>query len=195
MESIVIARGTHKSGAPLRVYRLLLQGVEAAVWVREIGPPKHLPKNCVQRHMNTDGSFCIGLGAPWIVKDEDGAHRWWHWLLGYLRCQDIASVARRWPPNRGLSHGDAAELQLQAEELAAAVGVLSQYREHLEYGAPWPPADAPAGAQMDELLRVEDRRRVADEEFVRLYVRYSCCGTMDDCPIANRERHAQGAGA
>jgi len=180
----VTTAGVHTSGEPLRRYRLLIQEEE---WVRGIlareVEARLLPRNCIQRHMNTDGSFCIGFEAPRLVVDEAGGNRWWSLLLGYLRCQDVATTTRRWPPNRGLSHGEAASAQIEAEVLADELGLLVQYREHVEYGTDWPPTDVLPSEKLSKLLELEEKRQRLDHDFLH-FIDYSCCGTMDDCPIA-----------
>lgn len=183
---LIETAGTHRSGQPLRQYRISIAAESdwaGGVMAREADESRLLPTNCMQRHMNTDGSFCIGHGAPWQIVDSTTASHWWTLLLGYLQCQDIANVTRRWPPNRGLSHGDAAAVQLKAEALAAELGLLVKYREAIEYGAPWPPADVPDSDGLQELLRLERERRRIDRDF-RRHINYPCCATMDDCPIA-----------
>lgn len=181
----VIAQGKHKSGEPLREYHIDINGGRSHLFARETLGRSILPENCIQRHMNTDGSFCIGYEAPSSVTDLPSAQRWWELLLGYLRCQDIADLTRRWPPNRGLSHGDAAAIQLKAEVIADQLGLLVQYRESVEYGRPWPPSEQPDSAEFLELVELETRRRQTDRDFLA-YVHYRCCGTMEDCPIAGR---------
>ena len=181
----VATAGAHPSGEPLRNYDLCIAEGSYGVLAREQVGGGLLPDNCLQRHMNTDGSFCIGYGAPREVVDLAGGERWWSLLLGYLQCQDIAQLTRRWPPNRGLSHGDAAALQLEAESLANKLGLLTQYREAVEYGISWPPDNIPESPELNELLELESRRRKEDHDFLR-YVYYPCCRTMDGCPIASR---------
>ena len=179
----LLTAGKHLSGEPLRQYHLSVAfGWGSLVLAREVAERRLLPANCMQRHMNTDGSFCIGHEAPSLVVDHVTAEQWWNLLLGYLRCQDIAEITKRWPPNRGLSHGDAAKIQLEAEALADKLGVLVQYRETIEYGAPWPPMDMPESDDLTKLLELEKIRQQLDMGFVR-YVDYPCCGTMSGCPI------------
>ncbi|WP_338720345.1 E2 domain-containing protein [Devosia sp. XK-2] len=177
--------GKHLSGQPLRQYQVSIEvnkGWHNGVFAREHYAQRLLPDNCLMRHMNTDGTFCIGLDAPWSVTNSQSAGKWWELLLGYLRCQDVAHLARRWPPNRGLSHGDAAEIQLEAEAVAERLGLLVEYREHVEHGAPWPPARMDQSPELFELLQLEKRRREADERFGAC-IAYTCCQTMDGCPL------------
>jgi hypothetical protein len=82
-----------------------------------------------------------------------------------------------------LSHGDAADIQLKAEALANELGVLVAYREAVEYGAPWPPLTDSDSEKFRELIELENLRQKVDRDF-RKYVDYSCCNTMEDCPIA-----------
>lgn len=187
---LIVTSGHHPSGEPLRHYQLSVAvepRLNNGLLAREIDGMRLLPSNCMQRHMNTDGSFCIGLGAPWLVVDQASAERWWSQLLGYLRCQDIADITRNWPPNRGLSHGEAGDIQLKAEVLAEKLGLLVQYREAVEYGAEWPPMGVDDSEDYLELLELERRRVRLDQEF-KVYIDYPCCNTMDKCPISKAEQ-------
>jgi hypothetical protein len=118
---------SHESGQPLRPYRLLLRQSGGRTTVQENGIPPLLPKFCLQRHTNGDETFCIGYEAEYSINGEEAASKWWRLLLSYLRCQEIAHLSRRWPPNKGLSHGEAAAIQLEAEAKAHTVGLLAAY--------------------------------------------------------------------
>lgn len=98
------------------------------VIAREI-EPKRLPAFCPERHINSDGSFCINWiqGDPRPVVDTESARAWWASLEDYLRLQVAASKLRRWP-GPAWAHGHAAEYQRSAEAHARTLGepLLSQ---------------------------------------------------------------------
>lgn len=181
----VITEAEHPSGQPLRTYKLAITEIGSRLDVRESKEDKILPCLCLQRHFNLDGSFCIGLGAPSSVKDHESAAKWWQRLLGYLQCQDIAHLTRRWPPNRGLSHGTAADYQIEAEKIASKIGLLVSYREFVEYGEKWPPEDIEMTDNFVQLLELESKRSQAEISFLD-WVNFDCCDSMDNCPIATR---------
>lgn len=82
-----------------------------------------LPSFCPQRHINPDGSFCLGWGedaAPEVV-DEQTAEAWWGRVLAFLRLQMRAKKARKWTGPEW-AHGSAAVYQLAAERAAAGLG-------------------------------------------------------------------------
>lgn len=66
--------------------------------VRE-SEPRRLPVFCPERHINPDGSFCLGWepGVPRLPASPKEARAWWSVLRGYLRLQDAAATARVWP--------------------------------------------------------------------------------------------------
>lgn len=103
-------------------------GVTNHVIAKEV-TPERLPRFCPERHVNSDGSFCINwiAGDPRPVVDSASARAWWGSLWDYLALQITASKLRRWPgPAR--AHGSAAEHQNRAETCARTLGepLLSQ---------------------------------------------------------------------
>ena len=80
----------------------------------------HLPAFCPDRHINGDGTFCLGWSEINAVEvlDANGAWRWWATLIKFLRLQQRAVKKRRWPDKKAWAHGDAARHQLQAERSA-----------------------------------------------------------------------------
>lgn len=88
-------------------------------------PPNRLPRACVERHINTGGSFCLrwtATGTRAIV-DEAEAHSFWAELDRFLHHQLAASKTGRWPDAQNArAHGNAAFYQDEAERLAGQLG-------------------------------------------------------------------------
>jgi hypothetical protein len=85
--------------------------------------PSRLPGFCPERHINSDGSFCLywreydAMG----IADATAAHRWWQTLREFLLLQERVAKLRRWP-GEGWAHGSAAQHQSHAEVAASALG-------------------------------------------------------------------------
>jgi len=107
----------------LRVVHL---GDEVKVFERLIGST--LPACCPERHINPDGSFCVGLRAGEGITDET-APAWWEKLHVFILCQETATETGFWPGEAQLSHGDAGEVELAAERAAEQVGLFPAYRD------------------------------------------------------------------
>src|SRR6202051_177019 len=78
------------SGRKTRPYHLIVRDVGGQLQVREDGSQSRLPRHCPQRHLNDDGSFCLGLRAGEKIWDPIAAHRWWQQLQVFLTCQETA---------------------------------------------------------------------------------------------------------
>lgn len=84
-----------------------------------------LPSFCPDRHINPDGSFCLGWGAddPGLITDEAAAHIWWSSVVRYLRYQIVANKRHGWPGQENdRAHGEAAKDQVIAEITAGRLG-------------------------------------------------------------------------
>lgn len=83
-----------------------------------------LPASCPQRHINIDGSFCLG----WLdvmdkkITDQEAANDWWKTLYAYLIKQRRASNSRRWPGEEWAHGHKAAASQWFVEEAAKKLG-------------------------------------------------------------------------
>jgi len=89
-----------------------------------------LPTFCPDRHINSNGTFCLGLRAGHLVENTRTASEWWGKLLVFLNYQETAHETRTWPDYAQLSHGEeAAEIQLDAEDLARDLGVHEEYAD------------------------------------------------------------------
>lgn len=87
--------------------------------------PRRLPAACLERHIQSDGSFCLNYAdaEPSKVHDLESARRFWSRVDRYLRVQLTAGELRRWPAqSNARAHGLAAEPQARAERIAAQLG-------------------------------------------------------------------------
>ena len=96
-----------------------------------------LPPSCPERHINSNGSFCVGLDASEIVVDRDTANIWWNLLHNFLKLQQGASRTRVWPPRQELSHGDAGAHHQKALSAARMLGLEDDYYRMLEGEPAW----------------------------------------------------------
>lgn len=86
--------------------------------------PINLPEFCPQRHINSDGSFCLYWRevSNLDISDEETAHAWWGILWKFLTLQARVKKARRWPNQNEWAHGAAAVHQYRAELAAHELG-------------------------------------------------------------------------
>jgi len=130
----LIAQIKRVSGKITRSYDLLINILhDGKVAVQEVSTNALLPLWCPQRHINANGTFCIGLRADSSVNDAASAENWWRALEVFLSCQETAFESRKWPPTLQLSHGDAADIQLRAEALAQKLNREKDYEAAVAY--------------------------------------------------------------
>ena len=86
--------------------------------------PINLPEFCPQRHIKSDGSFCLYWRevSNLDISDEETAHAWWGILWKFLTLQARVKKARRWPNQNEWAHGAAAVHQYRAELAAHELG-------------------------------------------------------------------------
>lgn len=126
----IVASVPRAGGVSSRTYHLVLTAHGSHVAIREAPKSRLLPKCCPDRHINPDGAFCLGLRAGHLVESSNGASEWWDKLLVFISCQETAHETRTWPEYAQLSHGEeAAEIELEAEELARELGLHKEYGE------------------------------------------------------------------
>lgn len=103
-------------------YRLLIEQTGDGVTARE-ETPQHLPTFCPERHINSDGTFCLFYpGADRLsVSDEDSARVWLETLWKFLKLQDRAERLKCWPDGETWAHGNAARCQLRAQQSATVL--------------------------------------------------------------------------
>lgn len=194
----VIATPRHPSGRPSRPVALTIH-TGTKLFARETHRGSHFPDACPERHINSDGSFCLGLEG--YTADAESAPRFWEALRAFLLCQEFARARRLWPTGRWLSHGrEAASAQLEAEAAAAACGLGERYRRALEFRSGRlagdlsctaqriaTATDSPRRSALLRLLHAETTRRRAEADFARdlLAWGFRCCGTMEHCAVAH----------
>lgn len=105
-----------------KVYQLIVEANEKDLRVKECHP-EHLPAFCPQRHINVNGTFCLGWGVEQDlnVTCEDTARSWWSLLHRFLGLQVRAVNKKAWPSDEW-AHGEAAIFQRSAEHAAKALG-------------------------------------------------------------------------
>lgn len=103
-------------------YVLELRDFDSVVSVREESS-EHLPPFCPERHINSDGTFCLNYSPVHSLKieDEATARVWMETVYKFLKLQERAKRLRRWPNDKAWAHGDAARHQMRVQ---AAVKVL-----------------------------------------------------------------------
>jgi hypothetical protein len=117
------------SGQPTRSYNLVIAVSPLdKIEVSEASDRHLLPTFCPQRHMNEDGTFCLGLNAGQVLAEQGRADSWWLKLHVFLTCQETAFETRTWPPTIEISHGQAGETEIQAENLAEQLDMLEEYQ-------------------------------------------------------------------
>lgn len=104
-------------------YGLELQDRGGLVSVRE-KIPEHLPAFCPERHINSDGTFCLNYSPiqSLAVEDEATARIWMETLYKFLKLQERARTQRKWPNDKSWAHGGAAHYQARAQDAASALG-------------------------------------------------------------------------
>lgn len=123
-----------RAGGDRHDFALELSTAGSSVAVRE-EPRARLPAFCPDRHINEDGSFCLGWGstaAPAVV-DEDSARAWWTAVVRFLQLQLTANELGAWKNGANdWAHGDAARHQALAEAAAESLG--TRFRDDLRAG-------------------------------------------------------------
>jgi hypothetical protein len=126
----IVAVRASKTFTRLFELRLVHLGNEINVFERPFGAT--LPACCPERHINPDGSFCIGLRAGEGITDAT-APAWWDKLHAFALCQETAEETGFWPSEAQLSHGGAGDVELAAEDAAEQLGLRAVYREAVAF--------------------------------------------------------------
>lgn len=124
----VLAQPVQASGKPTPPFMLELFQRAGEAFVCESAGGR-LPASCPERHINGNGTFCIGYEAGKRIETEQAADLWWTKLMVHLLCQDTAGRTGVWPSYAALSHGDAGGVQLIAEAFGAERGMLDAVRD------------------------------------------------------------------
>lgn len=96
------------------------------VSVYETNPGTAFPARCPERHIESDGNFCLGIDIG-DVANVEAADRWWEALRQHLLCQSVAERSRFWPDRFALDHGDAGEWHAKALKLASDLDIEEEY--------------------------------------------------------------------
>lgn len=114
-----------------------VSGMDGWLSVSERKPGTRLPERCPELHVNEDSSFCMARRG-YRCGDAADADVFWQDLGEYLVNQHFAGRRGQWPVGRWLSHGPvAADRQVDAEKLAAELGVAGAYSDCLENDEGW----------------------------------------------------------
>lgn len=199
-EMMVQVSPPQQSGRPGKTYRLIVRDV-GRYTVAEETSGTDLPAFCPERHINYDGTFCLGIEP--IAASGENANRFWEQVRSFLLCQQFADLHGRWPTGRWLSHGSAADWQLRAERLAEDAGLAERYRRALEFGLGKLAGPLPSSfplrertsrrrALIEALIETELRRREAERSFTQYFwaVGRRCCERMRHCPLRNAQNQA-----
>ena len=163
--------------------------------VREEPQHRRLPAACPARHINMDGTFCLGWGPSRVAVPASAveAERAWATIAGFLHLQDRASASQTWPHHAAWAHGEAARAQNAIEELIRTLppsfGALS--REMLSNLARRRPCACGSGRRLKDchnvaLARLRDLHldlARGEDDFWRGWGDRPCCGTMRDCRL------------
>lgn len=84
--------------------------------------PSKLPSFCPQRHINPDGTFCLGFKSEFSssIESEESAKSWIEILYRYLQLQYRAANNRRWTGDEW-KHGEAAIHQSKAQKISVQI--------------------------------------------------------------------------
>lgn len=108
------------------------------ITIQETAKREQLPKCCVERHINRDGTFCLYLDSTNPIADEADAQRWWSGLRDFLNHQGFVERRGFWPPNAQLSHGNvAAGTQIKMERLADLHGFRQEVLDGIFLNKGW----------------------------------------------------------
>lgn len=112
-------RFTYTARSKGNTYDLETYEEKNIVSVKEQTPGTNFPKVCPERHIEyPDGTFCTGRNIGKSIRTGEQAINWWNSLEQFLRDQNFSAKHKYWPPGRALSHGTAADRQLDMEKTA-----------------------------------------------------------------------------
>ncbi len=157
---------------------------------------RSLPPACPERHINSDGSFCLGPEAE-PIETAQRAETWWAELAGFVELQLRASATCKWPKAFSWPHGAAAaaqkRLELEWSNLPAPVakmldradlrtdGRLQSRRQRCPCGRKKQTRRCHEEAMLSIIrLRADIIRK--ENAFWKSWSS-PCCRTMDACPL------------
>lgn len=133
---VIVASVTRPSGQKSSAVSLCVWSAADRLYVCE-NEPRRWPKGCPERHINQDGTFCLGLGDTLSPSNLEQADHWWGWLRKFILGQLVAEKRGVWPQSRALHHGDAALFQKRMEEIAAGTRFELDVQKALELDTGW----------------------------------------------------------
>lgn len=183
----VVAVRSSKAFTRIFQLRAVSLGDEIIVSERSVGAT--LPAFCPERHINLGGSLCIGLRAGEGITDET-APAWWTKLQAFALWQETAEETGFWPSEAQLSHGEAGEMELAAENAADQLGLRAAYREAVEFDTG--PIAAGVGRINDKTGMLRNGRSACicgrTDRCGRALLRKDCPGKGLGCPIVIEHR-------
>jgi hypothetical protein len=181
------------------VYRLQIsigsEDGQARLVVREQSAHRRLPLGCPARHINMDGTFCVGWGPsrPPVPRNATEAETAWKIICGYLQLQDRATASGEWPPEAAWAHGDAAKAQQAIEDLASTLPARLAKPSQLELLRLTRRRPCPCGSgdrvkdchepSITELRSLYAAVVRGEDAFWRGWAGRPCCGTMRECRL------------
>ncbi len=91
-KAVIRATCVRDSGALGDVYSLAVEQLTSdRIKIYETKAEQKLPKCCVERHINSDSSFCLHLDSSKPVGSPKAARDWWNSLARYLSNQEYAA--------------------------------------------------------------------------------------------------------
>lgn len=183
-----------RPGGSKHTFHLALSFDAEQVSVRELPGHTVLPGFCPDRHINGDGSFCLGWGRdnPSTITDEAAARRWWAAVYQFLTRQAGANARGVFPgTEHGRAHGDAAVHQAKAEQAAERLGPA--FAERVADGKFVVRKDLRPGQHRLELWRGAERiARVSTRSKALVGGHTICpCGATPERDISDCDDHAQ----
>lgn len=175
-----------------QVFELGLTITGDTVAVRELPVGTKLPSFCPDRHINHDGSFCLGWGDdnPSTIIGVEAARRWWSAVSRYLAHQVIATKRGVLPGHEhGRAHGDAAKDQAIAEEAAEQLG--SAFAVHAQAGHFKVRSDNRPGHRRLELWLADKRLARVSTRTEQLVSEHTVCPCGSGAQAAGCGEHAK----
>lgn len=108
------------------------QRFNGTIFVKERST-NYLPAFCPERHINDDGTFCLGLRAGEFELTPDSIARWWDKLKVFLSLQETAHISGKWNSKAAMRHGKAADLQLIGEAISLQLGLEHEFNQALHF--------------------------------------------------------------
>jgi len=184
-------------GETVRFSLVIRSGLDGRIKVRE-AQPERLPPFCPERHINPDGTFCLGFDDEVALKPQtpEQAATWWATLRGFLVLQQLAAATGEWHAT-AWPHGDGAVHQREFERLIERIPpsvrdaglVLTADRQAVrDHGRRCPCLSGKSLRRCHEkdLIRLDSlrrKRRDAERAYLASVRDNLCCGSMRDCPL------------